>query len=982
MQLKWDHQFQFAGFYAAISQGYYEDAGYSVTLIPRINKDYSFKDVFSQLKSGNADFAVGGPDVLTLLDKGEDVVVVASLYQNSPYGYIFLQSSNIENITDVQKSCLSSSHDFGELELKSLMLNEGLDPNSLNIKDYQFGLASLIDNSCEVVIDYLISAYWAAKEKKLDIEHISASDYGIHFYGDTLFTLKSTVDRDPEMVNEFQQATVKGWQYALQNQEEISRYIADNYARVLKFSDPYEYNVFSAKYIKDLMNYPVTHVGHSSSHRWQRIQDHLTDLGVVESRKLPDWFLFDYRDILESQQSKKYSITIILALILFILVVSLVYFNFRKTKKEKEYIQERQYLNEKNETIQSANDKLSVLIDSSPDIVIYREYQGSDLKDTTFNKWFERWVGLNAEEIKSLKHIEDLPERVISVLEQYDEQLIREKDRTSYQANSELADGRKVSLDIVKVPVFDSDENLVGILFSGRDVTETTEIQSLYKALFSLSQDPFFVIDELGAISSCNEAAVKVLKLDNHNSLIGMRLIEHFTPEYQPDGTPSRVLVDKVNQEMEAGLKKQLSFEFTHQDINENPVHVNVFIVRIDGGAKKHLLVQWHDIGAMINRQNALKQAKRKAEELTKEKSMFLANMSHEIRTPLNAVLGLSQMLLNKKNVQKHEEYISSIYSAGKHLRNVVDDILDYSKIEAGRVSLEEVEVDLNELVSQVDSLYQPRAVEIGIELIVKSRVENAETDGWVYIDPVRYNQIINNLLSNALKFTKHGTVELTIYQVQSDLVLEVKDSGIGISEAQIKRLFEPFSQADVSTTRKYGGTGLGLTICRGLAESMGGSIEIESEKGKGSRFVVTIPYKPCHAIDVKNSKLEIPNLKGKRMLIAEDNALNQMVIEGLLEETQAQCEFVDDGRKAVEILKESDFDLVLMDLQMPEMDGYEATEVIRDQLKLTIPIVALTANTSREDRDRCLNLGMVDFLTKPIDGARLFEVLTRFFCK
>ncbi|EAT13337.1 multi-sensor hybrid histidine kinase [Oceanobacter sp. RED65] len=1099
VQLKWDHQFQFAGFYAAISQGYYKEAGYDVRLVPRINPDGSFKDTFGELKSGRAQFAVAGPDVLKLLDSGEQVAVVASYYQKSPYVYVSLSRDDITGITDIHESCISSSHDFGELELKTVFRNEGLSIENLHIEDFRFALSSLLDGSCPVVIDYKISAIWAAQEKDLKINMIEAGDYGIHFYGDTLYTLTKTIEADPHMVDAFNKATNRGWEYALENPEEISRFIVQNYPRVLVYDNPYEYNLFSAGQIRLLMNYPVTEVGHSNPHRWQQLQDYLYDLGVVSDRQLSEGFIFNYQDIVERSQNEKYRYAVLVVLILVVVVVVLVYFQYKKTKREKEYIRERQrllegsdllrsvldlipvgvywkddrlrflgcnkrflrdsgfesfedivgksdldmpwrddaiaiqkqdqevlagrfdsspfegkligvdgvswvqarkmplksindkvlgvlgvyqditdyksvieQLNSQNSLINESNQKLSQLIDSSPDIIVYREYQEDRLIISVYNHMFEKWVGDLTDEKDCV-----FSKEVLSVLEEKDSVVVRELDQVLYKAESSLSDGRRVLLDIVKVPVF-SDLNIVkGILFIGRDVTETRELQSLYEALFSLTQDPFFVIDEVGAISSCNDAGAQILGLENRTNLIGMRLIEHFTPEYQPDGERSESKVKRVNESVEKASDARVQFDFTHKDIDGNPIHVRVFIVRLNGGPKKRLLVQWHDIKDMYAREESLRQAKADAEELADQKSMFLANMSHEIRTPLNALVGLSNLLVANETHVKAQDYMRSINKASIHLKSIVDDILDFSKIDADRIDLDEIAVNFDEFLCEIKSLHEQSAREKGLHFEVDNRLDN---DIAIVIDPVRYRQIINNLVSNAIKFTEKGEVIVVTKKQQESLLLSVCDTGCGLDENQLSNLFDPFSQADITTTRKYGGTGLGLSICKGLAERMSGSISVSSELGKGSCFYVSIPYKSESNALPANKMLNIPDFTGKNILIAEDNRMNQMVIEGLLEDTHCKVIFANNGKEAVDLYESSNnsIDVILMDIQMPVMDGYQSTRALKAIPDFDVPIIALTANADNVDKQRCYVEGMADFLSKPVDQTQLYESLKR----
>jgi len=381
-----------------------------------------------------------------------------------------------------------------------------------------------------------------------------------------------------------------------------------------------------------------------------------------------------------------------------------------------------------------------------------------------------------------------------------------------------------------------------------------------------------------------------------------------------------------------------------------------------------------------------LQEATRIARAADAAKSEFLANMSHEIRTPMNAIMGFVDLLLEPlcRDTQRLE-YAETIRRNARHLLTVIDDILDISKIEAGRMVVESIPTALGPIVEDIVSLMAPRAQSKGLDF----RVVGTDIAGiTIESDPVRIRQIIVNLIGNAVKFTQVGSVELSIKRTVSeadraDLRIEVADTGLGMTDEQVGRLFQPFSQAGGSTTRRFGGSGLGLAISRKLAELLGGRLEVTSEPGEGSTFALVLNGKiaQASAADRPRPAATPPDaIKGVRVLVAEDGVDNQRIVAFFLRKAGAVVEIVENGRLALNRLMDPGaeaVDLVLMDMQMPEMDGYEATAELR-RVGCELPIIALTAHAMSDDREKCRSAGCTDYATKPIDRATLVAICAK----
>lgn len=377
-----------------------------------------------------------------------------------------------------------------------------------------------------------------------------------------------------------------------------------------------------------------------------------------------------------------------------------------------------------------------------------------------------------------------------------------------------------------------------------------------------------------------------------------------------------------------------------------------------------------------------------KLEKSTRAKSEFLATMSHEIRTPMNAILGMTHLLKQDDPRKDQLEPINILDFSSKTLLSLIDDVLDFSKIEAGKIEFENVEFELDNLINIITESFRITAENksIGLKIEVAENVPNL-----LIGDPARLTQILNNLLSNALKFTEKGEVKLSIQSLidsknVSKLEFAISDTGIGIDKKRLNSIFDSFTQANQNTKRLFGGTGLGLTISKQLVELQGGEISVKSSPGEGSIFSVKLSFQKGKDTDSKpfsgTHELSSNNVPGLRVLMAEDNLVNQKVMIRFLERWKVEMFVVDNGKEAVEAIHKDNFDVILMDLQMPLMDGYEAAKLIRrldDPNKRNIPIIALTAAALNEVREKVFAAGMNDFVTKPFNPADLEQKLFKY---
>jgi|GEM_PF-4213326 len=449
-----------------------------------------------------------------------------------------------------------------------------------------------------------------------------------------------------------------------------------------------------------------------------------------------------------------------------------------------------------------------------------------------------------------------------------------------------------------------------------------------------------------------------------------------------------------VEENIEAFLsrEKKVNEIWIKNKFNENRrLHVTRTPKLDEKGNVMYLVCTAEDITNLYDIHQQLIVAKEAAERTNELKSQFLANMSHEIRTPINGILGFLDLLSQTHLKPEQNMLVEDTFNASKTLLSLINDILDFSKIEAGKVVLEEIAFSLQELVNSCCSLIRPQLKSNKLSLDINLPPELTKH----YLgDPVRIGQVINNLLSNAVKFTESGSIKLKLEQelVSHNLAfisIHITDTGIGIKKEILSQLFNPFTQADASMNRKFGGTGLGLVISQQLAKLMGGNIHVDSEYGKGSTFTLKVPLK----IDQNLTLLDFPIKNDARkminhvvnssrllnILLVDDSAMNQKLFLLQLKKQGFTCDIASNGIDAIHACRLKTYDLIFMDCQMPEMDGLEATKIIRQEeieKKQRVPIIALTANALENNREQCLEAGMDDFITKPIHFEQLFHVI------
>ncbi|HLF45485.1 MAG TPA: ATP-binding protein [Chitinophagaceae bacterium] len=508
------------------------------------------------------------------------------------------------------------------------------------------------------------------------------------------------------------------------------------------------------------------------------------------------------------------------------------------------------------------------------------------------------------------------------------------------------------------------------------------------RSLIEASLDPLITVSTEGKITDMNEALENITGL-SREKLTGTYFFDYFTDPQKAREVYEDIFANGSVADYPLTIKdgKLIDVLFNGSVYKDEQGNVlGAVVVARDITEQKRIEKELTEATVFAELATGIAEdAKIKAESATKvaenavkAKQLFLSNMSHEIRTPMNAIIGFTKVLLKSELTIKQKEYLTAIKLSGDALIVLINDILDLAKVDAGKMTFEQTPFKMEVSISAMLHMFEPKIQEKNLKLI---KEYDKRIPKVLVGDPVRLHQIILNLISNAVKFTSKGKITVSIRLLSEDekivtLEFVVADTGIGIAEDKMDRIFENFQQASSRTSRLYGGTGLGLSIVKQLVEPQGGSIQVKSKIDEGSVFSFTLNFQKTNLeIETKEEEMEFDTeVKNIKVLVVEDIALNQLLMKTLLEDFGFEQDIAENGKVAIEKLQSTTYDIILMDLQMPELNGFEATEYIRNKMKSKIPIIALTADVTTVDLAKCKAVGMNDYIAKPVDERILYS--------
>lgn len=1035
MQLKWTHVFQFAGYYAAQFKGYYAEAGLDV----EIRDAAPETDVIGEVLAGRADFGVGTSSLLLARKAGKPVVALAVIFQHSPMVLLAAHRPGLESVHDLRgKQVMFEA--FSD-ELLAYLKREGIPPEQLVLRDHSFSPGDLMSGKVDAISAYATNEPFFLRQAGFDYLTFMPRSAGIDFYGDNLFTSGQQIERHGERVEAFRRASLRGWEYAVAHPAEVIDWILKNYPGHITR----EFLEFEAERTIPLVRSDLLEIGYMNPGRWRHIADTYAEIGMLPAGFALDGFLYAGQARVDL---RRLYVSLAVALIAIAVVGGFAFYSIRMNRRLR---LSQEALAGRSEELLIQNRLLQMINGVSSLEVVLGELVASieaqhpgmlcsivqlDASGLRLGKavapslpafYNERIEGLSiGEGVGSCGTAAFLGQRVIveDVLDHpywapFREIMLQTELRACWSQPFKDRAGKVLGTFAIyrKRPGVPTEEELAQIenysrlallaIERWRSDAALKDSEARYRMIADNSRDVIWLLELVDQRFSYVSPSISRLRGLTVEEALAEPLMHALTPESAQ--RVDHLLQDSLRRIDEGDLSEryvQIEVDQPHKDGRIIPTEVVATVMLDERGRPQRIIGISRDISErrladaeldryrlnlermVEERTAALSVAKDQAESANRAKSTFLATMSHELRTPMNAIMGMTDLALRRAADPKQKSYLEKVLKASEHLLIVINDILDLSRIEAGRFILERIAFRFGQPFDNCRDMLSDRAQAKGLRLLVELPAELHAR--YVLGDASRLEQVLLNLIGNAIKFTETGQVTVRARVVgeddaQTSIRFEVEDSGIGIAPADQSRLFNAFEQADGSTTRKYGGSGLGLAICRHLVTMMGGEIGVRSTPGTGSLFWFTAVFgrsAGAHGEIDEREQISVEkrlqrDFAGCRVLLAEDDPVNQEVARVLLEEAGLQVDVAEDGEQAAQLLDTGDYRMILMDMQMPKLDGLEATRRIR-AAGWHLPIVAMTANAFDDDRQRCLAAGMDDHLGKPVNPERLYETVLR----
>lgn len=828
LQLKWTHQFQFAGYYAALHKGYYKEAGLEVN----ITEGGPGIDVYKEVGSGRADFGVCGSEVLLKWLGGEPVTALAVIFQHSPSALMTLRSSGLSDPHDLAGKTLMLSWE-GEPDLWAMFMQEGVALDELKLAQTTWDLEELVQGEVDAMAAYLTNTPFPLKHRGIPYNLIRPVTYGVDFYGDGLFTMQQTVEDQPDIVLRFHQASLAGWEYAMDNPDEIIDLILRSYSPHMSR----ERLQFEARAMHSLVDAPLVQVGHMNPGRWKHMADTLVQLGRLEPGYSLEGFLYDPEP---QTYNPRLLVLLALSLLVSIIILGVAATLFLLNRKLRREMAERSRVEE--------------LLSRTGSMARVGGWQ-VDLPSHQLS-WTEQVYRIhevasdfipNVEAAIDFYHPEDRP----AILSAFD-RLASNCEPFDLELRINTAQGRTIWVRAHGEPEREAGE-VVRVFGTFQDIDDRKraelaqiEGQMRWKALMDTLGAGVVVLGADGNIVANNPAAAEILGTRQKD--LSKRALSSWTVEdtHGKPVAPEQMPAGKVLATGEACYNEILGY----MQPDKNSVTwllCSATPVFDSENRLNEVIVAFMDITEREEARRTMQKAKEEAEQASRMKSQFLANISHELRTPLHGVLGIADLLSGTARDEEQADYVATIRQSASELLGIINNVLLFSQIESGRLRLLHEPFALAQVVESTVRELGKAADEKGLQLAWSMADGIPEV---VIGDAIHVKHVLQNLVSNAVKFTPSGRVDILVEPAGKDvgpgttvLRFSVRDTGIGIAPEYRERVFETFVQVDADFDRKFKGTGLGLALCRQLVRLMGGEISILSQPGLGSTVMFTASF-------------------------------------------------------------------------------------------------------------------------------------------
>lgn len=1100
LQLKWKHQFQFAGYYAAIEKGYYKEVGLNVNLLEAVEGLNPSDAVFE----GKAEFGVCTSDILIMRSHHKKAVVLATIFQHSPQILLASKKSGIENVHDLAGKRIAVEPNAADII--AYMNDEGVSPDKCIIDQLAFNPDKLITGQIDAISSYSTDEPFILKEANFDFTILSPLMGGIDFYGDLLFTTEDLIKNNPELVSNFRKASLKGWNYAMDHPDEIIELIYNKYSK----RHSIEHLHFEAKQMNRLIMDDVVEMGYTNPGRWQSIAETYKKLKMLDASFTTNGLL--YSDYVKPKMVVNWDL-VVMRLLILLIILSVAYYFYKTSKRLKKEIASRL---KTEKVLFESEEKYRIIFENNSAAMAIIE---PDSTISMVNEAYCQMAGFTKEEVIGSSWTQHIPPQDIERLKEYNRRRqINPNDApnkyefTFYHKNGEI----KHSL--MSVTILKSNKK---VILSFVDITRRKRSEELlreseerYRSILNASPDEITITDMEGRILMASPAAIQIFGCKNTDELIGLSITEFIVSEERElalshidlmkkgiinglgeysglhmDGTiftmevnaefirdandePSQMIfiVRDVSDRKRAEAEKQKAEEWLRTlsvaieqspvmtvitDLTGNIVFVNpkfteitgysaeeaigknprilnsgtkpkteykelwntilsgenwhgifhnkkkngelywesavISPVKTDHGAITHFLAVKEDITQRIKTEQEIKLKNEELLKINSEKDKFFSIIAHDLRSPFNGFLGLTQIMADElSNLTRDEiqKIAVSMLDSATNLFRLLENLLKWARMQQGLIPFNKELIDLLPMVRDCVGMLKDAAKnkEIEIEVNIPDLLK-------IYVDVDMLETILRNLISNAVKFTpRGGNINVTAKISENKGVeISVADSGIGMDQAMVENLFRLDVKTNRNGTEDEPSTGLGLLLCKEFIEKHGGKLWVESTEGKGSVFYFAIPYIDLFikqkqmmnvtSMDMVETRMNNEALELKILLVEDDDGSAKIITQAIKIVSKEVIRAIN-GVEAVEICRNNpDFDLILMDIQMPVMDGYEATRQIR-QFNPDVIIIAQTAYALPDNLENTIVAGCNDYISKPIKRDKLIDLIKKYFNK